>query len=185
MPAAMIIGPMARRRLAPSDVFINFPFDARYERLFMALVAGLVGLGDLSRVQLSRRRDSVFRVPRFNMPFELGLAVAVARGDAARQWIVMEALPHRLGHSCSDLDGYGPVVHGNRVKGVIRALLNAFSSLSKAPLHDEDALLWVYRRLAQFRRQSLPTGIYDAHPFKQLVVVAKALVNERVLVSRY
>jgi len=88
------------------DVFINVPFDDEYEPLFLALIAGLVGLGftprsvlqippnqrrleriltqikrcafsvhDLSRVEPSGVRDPV---PRFNMPFELGLACGLA-----------------------------------------------------------------------------------------------------------
>ena len=36
---------MTTRRLAPSDVFINLPFDSDYEPLFLAIIAGLVSLG--------------------------------------------------------------------------------------------------------------------------------------------
>jgi len=36
---------MTTRNLAPSDVFINVPFDSQYEPLFLALIAGLVSLG--------------------------------------------------------------------------------------------------------------------------------------------
>src|SRR3990172_584065 len=97
---------MRRRKVAAPSVFINCPFDDGYERLFLALVSALTGLGlvprsvlevhgttdrlrrlyglidqceasvhDLSFVTLSANRP---RVPRFNMPFELGLAAAVA-----------------------------------------------------------------------------------------------------------
>jgi len=34
-----------RPAIAPSDVFINVPFDPQHEKLFLALFAGLVGLG--------------------------------------------------------------------------------------------------------------------------------------------
>ncbi|MBI1963003.1 MAG: hypothetical protein HYS37_06510 [Candidatus Rokubacteria bacterium] len=88
----------------PQNAFLNVPYDPRYEKLFVALIAGLCAFGlrpratleipsptrrldrilellaacrysfhDLSRVQLSRG------APRFNMPFEVGLAVATAR----------------------------------------------------------------------------------------------------------
>ena len=98
--------PARRRHPRPTHVFINCPFDKDYEELFLALIAGLTGLGltprcvleipptpeslerlfeliercafsvhDLSRVELSLHRP---RVPRFNMPFELGLAVALS-----------------------------------------------------------------------------------------------------------
>ena len=103
---------LRRHAVSPSDVFVNVPFDSQHETLFLALIAGLVALGlnprcvlevppstdrlrrlynlvracpfsihDLSRVQLSSRP---FRVPRFNMPFELGLAAAIAFESAQR-----------------------------------------------------------------------------------------------------
>jgi hypothetical protein len=200
---------MGRAALARSDVFINFPFDPPYEKLFLALIAGLVSLGlnprsvvelteskdrlrrliklieqcpfslhDLSRVQLSRTQGT-FRVPRFNMPFELGLAIAIARNDETRQWIVMEALPHRVNQSCSDLDGYDAAIHAGTVAGVFEALLNAFSSRRGVPLSREADLFWVYRRLRLFRREELPTKIYAARPFRRLVVVATELVAAR------
>jgi len=104
----------AARGLVRSDVFINVPFDSKYERLFLVLIAGLTCLGlnlkcvlevptakdrlrrltallgscpfslhDLLRVQVSRTGS--FTVPRFNMPFELGIAAAVAELQTAPQ----------------------------------------------------------------------------------------------------
>ncbi len=112
---------MGKASLPSTDVFINAPFDAKYERQFLALVAGIVGLGlnprsvlelpashdrltrllelirqcpysihDLSRVEVSR--DKTFRVPRFNMPFELGLAVGVALDQGGHEWQLLEAV---------------------------------------------------------------------------------------------
>src|SRR5437016_717783 len=98
---------MARRssRSSPFDrsVFINIPYDSKYERLYVALVAGIVclarqprvvladvsgdvrldrllrmirscrvSLHDLSRTGVSQTPAG--RVPRFNMPIELGMA---------------------------------------------------------------------------------------------------------------
>jgi hypothetical protein len=116
---------LARARTAPSDVFINVPFDAEYENTFLALLASLVSLGlnprcvlevpptidrlrrlyslirscpfslhDLSRVQVGR--TGPFRVPRFNMPFELGLAAAVALDNDQHQWRVLPAASCQL-----------------------------------------------------------------------------------------
>lgn len=109
----------------PKDVFLNVPFDRKYEPLYLALIAGLSGLGltprcvlevpagarnrlerlffllrscgasihDLSRVELSREAP---RCPRFNMPFELGLAAALAFSQRQHQWFVFESRPYRL-----------------------------------------------------------------------------------------
>jgi len=93
-----------RLKTSARSVFLNCPFDSKYENLYLALIAGAAALGlkprcvleipttaarltrlvdlisqcdysihDLSRVQLSGPAP---RCPRFNMPFELGLAVA-------------------------------------------------------------------------------------------------------------
>src|SRR3954453_3919281 len=93
-------------RIEPNSAFLNIPFDKEYESLYLAFIAGLSGFGltpqtvlqipgshrrldrltklistcqysfhDLSRVEPDHRRP---RTPRFNMPFELGLAVAWA-----------------------------------------------------------------------------------------------------------
>jgi len=140
---------MTTRNLAPSDVFINVPFDSQYEPLFLALIAGLVSLGlnprsvvqiggstdrlrrlleiiqecpfsihDLSRVQASGRGS--FRVPRFNMPFELGLAAAVSMtaSGTARQWRVIESVRRVSTDGCESF-GSGcrqtsmPLVHSS------------------------------------------------------------------------
>ena len=83
-------------------VFLNAPYDKEFEPLFLAYIVGVLGFGlipraaleiggagnridrivgmikgcglsihDLSRVQLSSRPP---HLPRFNMPFELGMA---------------------------------------------------------------------------------------------------------------
>src|SRR5258706_8356974 len=139
----------------PKDVFLNIPFDQRHERLYVALLAGSTGLGlpprcvleippvgnrldriieliqscassihDLSRVELSAGKP---RCPRFNMPFEAGLAVAWSHvGNADHRWFVFEAVRYRLQKSLSDLNGFDPFIHDGTVRGVLRALTHAF-----------------------------------------------------------
>ena len=52
------------RPINPADVFINVPFDARAEPLYLAMIAGLVGLGLNPRcvVEVSRTRDRLRRL---------------------------------------------------------------------------------------------------------------------------
>jgi hypothetical protein len=95
---------MAAQHAEPERVFLNIPYDAKFERLYLAHIVGVIELGlkpratlaipggkarlnriidlvqscsysvhDLSRVQLDRNPPAT---PRFNMPFELGLAVS-------------------------------------------------------------------------------------------------------------
>jgi hypothetical protein len=61
--------------------------------------------------------------PRFNMPFELSLAIAFSQ-HSRHEWFVFEARPHRLTKSLSDLNGTDPHIHGDSPRGVLRALAN-------------------------------------------------------------
>jgi len=188
-------------------VFINVPFDPQHEKLFLALISGLVGLGlnprcvlevpatrdrlrriyklvracpfslhDLSRVQVS---GSPFRVPRFNMPFELGLAAAIALEDgSSHQWRALECVPFRLNQSLSDLGGYDHSIHSGTIKGTIEVLLDIFGNARGLPLSEIDDLMWVYRRVREFRGR-LPSGVYRANAFRKLVVAARAFTEAR------
>jgi len=106
-----------KRRAARDSVFINVPFDKPRIPIYLGLISGIVALGlkprcvleippthdrlrrlyqlirgsrysihDLSRVQLS----GSMRVPRFNMPFELGLSVAVHQQSGEHEWRVYD-----------------------------------------------------------------------------------------------
>ena len=132
------------------DVFINIPFHKEYEATLVALISGIKVFGlvpqvvtqdirskhrlgkligmiqrsawsfhDLSYV----RRDGRERVPRFNMPFELGLA---AGGTAKSKCFVLERRRHRLQQSLSDWNGLDPLIYNGTVAGIHRALLTVF-----------------------------------------------------------
>lgn len=200
---------MSRSKVVPNDVFINAPFDAQYENLFLALIAGLVGLGlnprcalevppsidrlrrlhsiirscpfslhDLSRVQVGR--SGPFRVPRFNMPFELGLAtaVALANDQTQHQWRVLEQVRYRVNQSLSDISGYDANIHDGTIEGTIDVLLDIFGNVPNPPLSDTADLLWVYRKLRRFRH-TLTAGVYRPNSFKKLVLAARGFVVER------
>ena len=132
-----------RTRSEERSAFLNVPYDRRYENLFLAFIAGLRGFGltpratieitgsrrrleritalvqtcqfsfhDLSRVEIDRTPPAT---PRFNMPFELGLAVALASyRPRDHEWFVFEANAHRLKKSLSDLDGTDPLYSRRR-----------------------------------------------------------------------
>src|SRR5437773_1359790 len=94
---------MRSRRLAERrNVFLNVPFDQRYEPIFVALICSLVSLGRNPRCVLEIPETGMGRLARilrlirscpvsihdlsrvglpvrFNMPFELGIAFTVAR----------------------------------------------------------------------------------------------------------
>jgi len=151
--------PSKRRAVS---AFINIPYDDRFENLYLAFIAGLSGFGlipratveipgsdrrlerimdlikgcafsfhDLSRIDLDKRSP---RTPRFNMPFELGLAVAnTKKVRGAHRWFVFEEKANRLKKSLSDLDGTDPYIHDGKPDGVLRSLANALSRTNQAP----------------------------------------------------
>jgi hypothetical protein len=206
---------MANRRTRSRAAFINVPYDAQYEPLFLALIAGLAGFGltaqavlqipgsqrrldrilgligrcrysfhDLSRVEL----DAIHpRTPRFNMPFELGLAVAWARnGNPRHKWYVLESHKYRLAKSLSDLDGTQVYVHGGTPTGVLRQLTNALARSTHQPTVQQ--LKAVYRDVRkaaeQIKKVQATSDLFDTRPFLDLVYAASASAKQRIAPSR-
>lgn len=143
-----------RPRRSLSTAFLNVPYDPKYERLYLAFIAGLCGFGLTPRATVEipgseRRLNRILSLirgcrysfhdlsrveldrsapptPRFNMPFELGLTVASATVGGPRHiWYVFEAVNRRLSKSLSDLDGTDPYIHGGEPRRLFRALTNA------------------------------------------------------------
>jgi len=196
------------RSSGPSDVFLNIPYDRRFGRLYIAFIAGLASFGlkpratleipggerrldrivdliracsyslhDLSRVQLDRRPPST---PRFNMPFELGLAVAWAKvGKRSATWFVFESMSRRLQKSLSDLDGTDVYVHDGSVDGVFRELSNAFVRSDRQPTIQEMRAVYadLKRASRRIRRQAGAKTIFEARVFKNLVYLAGKLAD--------
>jgi len=193
----------------PGSVFLNVPYDARFENLLLAYIAAISAFGftpratleipfgerrldrilllmqqskysihDLSRVQLDRRAP---RTPRFNMPFELGLTVALEKTvHTDHEWVVCESVPRRINKSLSDLDGTDAYIHGGTITGVFREMGNAFVGTSRQPTVTE--MMKIYRVLrAQFERILNRAGAQDAfnaRVFKELCVVASTAADE-------
>ena len=195
--------PKSQRHL--TDVFLNIPYDKPFEKLCLAYICGLSGLGlvpratleipggarrldrifalirdcrysvhDLSRVELDLKRPAT---PRFNMPFELGLAVAWERlSPGNHSWFLCERRAYRLFKSLSDLNGTDAYIHGGSVTGVFRELGNAFVRLRQQPTIQE--MFRIYREV----KAGVPTilkgagtdSIYNARVFKDLCVLANA-----------
>ncbi len=121
---------------------------------------------DLSRVQLSRG------APRFNMPFEIGLAVATARWRPAHQWFLFEARPFRVQHTLSDLGGTDAYAHGEGPRRLLIALTDALVRGAKQPTVDE--LYRIFQRLSDEStsiRRNYGT-LFGARAFMDLVVLA-------------
>ena len=142
------------------SVFLNVPFDQAYESFLRALVftvydcgfivrcarevdnSGQVrvekiyelmsqskyGIHDISRTSL----DKAHRLPRFNMPLELGIFLGAIRFGAGRQktksCLILDREPYRYQKYCSDIAGQDIRAHHNRVDGLVKSVRNWLSN---------------------------------------------------------
>jgi hypothetical protein len=105
--------------------------ERRLDRISALIRSCRYSLHDLSRVELDTRRPAT---PRFNMPFELGLAVAWQKiGRQRHTWFVFGSKLRRAEKSLSDLGGTDVYIHNGTVRGVLRELCNAFVRIARQP----------------------------------------------------
>jgi hypothetical protein len=190
------------------SAFLNIPYDSAFQGLYLAYIAGITAFGlapratleipggarrldrifdlikscrysihDLSRVELDVRRPIT---PRFNMPFELGLAVAWDKLNPGRHvWFVLEAKSRRLQKSLSDLGGTDVYIHGGKPQGVFRELCNALVRTEHQPTVQEMAD--IYRGLVdvlpEIKRRAGAKSAFEARVFADLVFTARALAE--------
>jgi len=151
-----------RSRRPPAKIFLNIPYDKRFQNLCLAYISGITAFGFVPRATLeipggTRRLDRIFKLirdcqfsvhdlsrveldgnrpftPRFNMPFELGLSVAWGRiGAKKHTWFVFESRARRLAKSLSDLNGTDEHIHGGTITGVFREICSAFVRPGRQP----------------------------------------------------
>ncbi len=175
---------MATEAVRPS-VFLNIPYDPRFESLFLAYISAIAAFNLAPRAVLEipgggRRLDRILDLigecrysihdlswvqldrtppatPRFNMPFELGLVVGRERlSGVEHEWFVCEKQPYRLQKSLSDLNGTDPYIHHGQVAGLFGQLASAFVRLDRRPTTDQ--MQSIYRKL----RKQLPHLIQEA-----------------------
>ena len=147
----------------------------RLERILDLTRGCQYSIHDLSRVQLDPKPP---RTPRFNMPFELGLAVNWASLSPQRHsWFVFETEIRRLQKSLSDLDGSDVNVHDGTVEGVMRELCNAFVR-SPALRPNVPEMIRTYgrvsRKLGAIMIAAGAQSVFEARIFDDLCFAARA-----------
>jgi hypothetical protein len=194
---------MPVRRVRDNLVFLNVPYDRKFKNLYIAYIVGLTELGlkptatlaipggearldrifeliqtcrysvhDLSRVQLSR---TIPVTPRFNMPFELGMAVAWAKLHPERHtYIVSESMHRRAQKSLSDMAGTDFNIHGGTPSGVMRELCNAFVRQRQRPSVPQMMRRYeaVSGLVPQMMRQNGSETLFEARAFQDLIGLA-------------
>jgi len=138
-----------------TSVFINCPYDEHFRALFDAVVFAAVCCGFMPRSALETgtvaepRMARILRaiveskysihdlsrctgegdanLARFNMPLELGIAMAhrhLSRRAAVRHdWLVLVPLGHRYQAFISDMSGFDPGTHNGSVPGIVTAVM--------------------------------------------------------------
>ena len=168
------------------SVFINCPFDDGYKGLFYAIVFTVLhcgftprcsleednalvnrlgkiekmiaeckyGIHDLSRIELNSNS-----LPRFNMPFELGIffgARAFGSDDQRNKVaLVLEKEKYSYQQYISDLNGVDTKAHNNDVNKVIKLVRDWLKSASKRTTIDGD--LTIISDYNIFTGELLPT----------------------------
>jgi hypothetical protein len=143
-------------------VFINCPFDAKYAPIRNALVFAVAACGLRPRCALESQNSGQVRfekiialirdcrwgihdisrteatrgLPRFNMPFELGLFLGAYRfgnpDQRTKSCLVLDRHQHRYHRYISDFAGHDVVSHRDRPSGAIRAVRNWLSGANGA-----------------------------------------------------
>jgi hypothetical protein len=199
---------MAAAKSYRKHVFINCPFDRAYRPLFEALVfavhdAGYIarsaqevrdtgevrigkilrlvrdskfGIHDISRTTLDRST----RLPRFNMPLELGIFLGAKEFGDRRQrqkvTLVLEGEKYSYLKFCSDISGQDPEAHDEQPAAAVKIVRNWLRTHSSFGMPSAEAML---RRFRRFRRQ-LPAMCHrlNLNPASLIFVDYAALVAE-------
>ncbi|HEV2721955.1 MAG TPA: hypothetical protein VG323_18185 [Thermoanaerobaculia bacterium] len=177
----------------PTGVFINAPFDRRYEPLFVTLVGVLTfieykphcvlevretGEGRLQRIyELMRTcRISIHDLSRigaparFNMPFELGLACSLKLGNPREyEVIVLDSEPYRMDRRLSDFKGRDLFIHHGTCDGMVAAILDSFQSRGVNVPAFRRALRELRRSTADMKADFRAATIFHPHLFTGLM----------------
>ena len=145
------------------NVFLNCPFDSAYKQLFDAMVFAIhdcgfiprcaleeedasqvridkiytiiadcrYGIHDISRTEL----DETSRLPRFNMPLELGVFLGAKKFGIDEQkrknCLMLDKEPYRYQQFISDIAGQDIQAHNNNPEMIVTVVRNWLRTASK------------------------------------------------------
>ena len=162
------------------NVFVNCPFDPQFQPLFQAMLFAVLDCGWMARCPLEVedsgevRADKIIRIikgcglgihdisrtemnaeglPRFNMPYELGLfigcTVFASGPHKKKKALILDRDKHRYASYLSDITGQDIQSHDNDVGKMIQRVRNWLASCSTdAPIPGSE---FVLKRFNAFR----------------------------------
>ncbi len=155
-----------------NQIFINCPFDSEYRPLFRAMVFAIyqcgflprcaqeasdsgqnrldkimgiieacgLGIHDISRTEL----DPSTKLPRFNMPFELGVFLGAKKWgkpvQRRKNCLVLDREPYRYREFISDIAGQDPLAHNQDPQTLVTAIRDWLSTFRTGLM--SGSLLW-------------------------------------------
>lgn len=162
------------------SVFINVPFDPEYEPMMRAIVFAVydcgfvarsaaeiightrlrkicdligqsqLGIADLSRVGLYGTGKN--KLPRFNMPFELGIFLGISRLGSdhhlEKSCLILEEKPYRYQICLSDIAGLDISVHKNDPRKVITIVRDWLEQYTDASIPGGDKIWSDYQKFS-------------------------------------
>ena len=194
-----------------NSVFLNFPYDEKFRDLFLAYVVGVCSFGltprttleivggeqrlrriagllqscslsfhDLSRVEVNGREPAT---PRFNMPFEAGLAVmySLMKRPPGHTFFIFETDHTRLHKSLSDLGGTDVYAHRGTAEGVLREISNALLAAKRRPTVEQmlEVLKQVQEASPEIMHNARAETPYSARVFSDIVMFANEIVKRQ------
>jgi hypothetical protein len=162
------------------SVFINCPFDEAYTPMMVAVIYAVYGSGFFPRSALEEdnglqnRLDKIQKIiencrygihdicrvelnenklPRFNMPFELGLFFGAKRfGDSKQQLknaLIFDTEAHRYEEYISDIKGVDIKAHGNNALIVVEKICNWLKTASRRRTNQEYKKYWMVTHIGR------------------------------------
>jgi hypothetical protein len=186
------------------SVFINCPFDSDFQPVFDAMVfvavccgfvprcafeSGTSGISRIERItralvsskysihDLSRcRGEGDINLARFNMPLELGMALARATwsqdGQPGHDWLLLVPPGHVYKKFISDLAGFDPAEYDGSAASAVPAVMSWLATRPDAVLSPTPKEVLAILPLFEEQRARLNDDWSGSVPWTDLVVAA-------------
>jgi hypothetical protein len=146
----------------------------------MAIMGGCrFAIHDISRTQLSGG------LPRFNMPFELGIFVGAKKFGGAKHsskiCLVLDAIPYRYQRTLSDIAGQDIQIHSNRFEEIVLIVRNWLSQFETDLLPGNLPITSDYQRFIRDFPQICRDSGLTTHriPYNDFVNIMKAWIAKK------
>jgi hypothetical protein len=194
-----------------NNIFINCPFDADYFPLLRTIIFTVIylklkpqisqtensdqirvneikklivnsrySIHDLSRIE----PNTTNKLPRFNMPFELGIDVGCRtyfRKD--KKYIILEKEPYRYKEVMSDISGQDIFAHGDNPYNLVKTLRDWYKVIFPRRKTPSSKIIWdaynefYYDLKEQMESEDLDPENISSIPFNELIQITRTWIK--------